>query len=286
MKIIGALSWYDEPEQGLTRTVRSLAGVADELVAYDGAYAAFPGAQARPTSPDGQRQAIIRAARESGITAHVLTPAKAWEGGEVEKRARITEFAARLADGGWVFVIDGDETVLKTQNGWHARLAATDRVVAEVEFREGDSVVKARRFFRALPGLTVEALHYRYVTGDGRVLWGNLNEPQEPTEDLSARFSMLHLPLRTGERQERRRAYYRRRNAEKIEAPPCACGQPAIHYVAADLRDAGRDRIDAGWRPVCQACTPAAVAEVVAQGRRLRVDRDRLMMLARRRGDI
>lgn len=289
MKIVAVMSWYDEPEAALTAAVRSLAGVADMLIAYDGAFAAFPGSDDRPTSDAAEYATIGQAALDIGIDL-VFGGYRAglpWPGNEVEKRARLMEHGAREADGGWVFVIDGDERVAKQTGDWRAQLDATELYVAEVEFRDlEDSIVKARRFFRAADGLTVEGMHYRYLTGDGRLLWGNLNEPQEPTLDLSDQFAMVHLPMRPEARTERRRAYYRRRNDEQLEVPPCRCGEPAVMWVAADLKAAGRDKIDAGWRPVCKSCELEAVREVVAQGRSLRLGKDALMMLARRRGQI
>jgi hypothetical protein len=114
MKLVGLLSFYDEPVPTLLACIASLAehGV-DELVAVDGAYGLYPGGRAR-SHPD-QHAAIVLACRELGMSCTLHAPRTVWRGNEVEKRTFMFSLAwATARDGDWFWVMDADQVVLET----------------------------------------------------------------------------------------------------------------------------------------------------------------------------
>ena len=214
--IVACLSWYDEPLEGLTRCVSSLAGVADVLLAVDGCFAHYPAEH--PASPPEQHEAIRAAASAGGVEVELASVDRPWDGphgGEVAKRAWMMERAAELAAGGWCLVIDGDELVEHAHPELADTLAAIREDVAFTGYhvvKPHDSRNRQRRLYRALPGLTVRNLHWRYMVGD-RVLWGG----SEPTADLSWWVTLLHTQERTDDRQAARSRYYVTRNELGLE---------------------------------------------------------------------
>lgn len=291
MRVVAALSFYDEPPELLTRCVGSLAGVADTIVAVDGAYAAFPGARERPASPQEQPLAVAWAASAAGIPSWVTAFRREPWPSEVEKRAYLMEEAARRAGpDGWVLVIDADEYVSQTPLGWREAASEAERLVLQVSLydRRNETAQLVRRLFRARHGLTVRNLHYRYLTGDGRVLWGDLNEPQEPAGVLRG-FGMIHDPEgRSDDRTAARLAYYRHRDEAGLEIPGCAfCGRQAETRAAADPRLEGAGRVvDCGWIPVCGAHRARAYLRFVKRARRIGLTRSEAHLLGNRTGPL
>lgn len=254
MKVYALLSWYDEDPEHLDDCVRSLAGLADCVVALDGAYATFPGATA--TSPVEQGRAIGKAAWDVGIGCSLRVPAEPWQGGEVEKRAAMFDLARRVGatPNDWFLIIDGDMIVAES-SGAREALEATDMDVAEVRWHDigpGDglpfSTTKFRSMFRAIPGLTVEHTHYLYVQHpqcarqsdwcdgercvdkgidcqyagqDGRrFLWHTPDghPSNEPCLDLSEHVTLHHRrQFRDPERNARAGVYYVNRDAAGLE---------------------------------------------------------------------
>lgn len=193
MKITAALCWYDEPPQLLVDCVIGLAGVADRIVALDGAYRRFPGAKAE--SDPEQAAAIASAAATAGMECLILVPDRPWAG-QVEKRA--TLLAAASVGSDWLAVVDADHIVHANAEAARYELAGYDASVDVVSVpfftpknprrplrasaatnwhaEMADKSVDIPHFFRALPGLTVEKFHWWYSAykANERVwLWHN-----------------------------------------------------------------------------------------------------------------
>lgn len=233
VKVFALLCFYDEEPEHLHRCVSSLAGLADHVVAVDGAYAHYPDAKA--ASHPSQRFAIVKAAREAGIKRSIHVPPYPWQGGEVEKRAAMFQFArdAGATPADWLLILDGDMHVAKSAGGREA-LAAVTEDVAEVTIhnvRPDDYVYhtypRFRSLFRALPGLTVKWTHFLYVAPKEvgwRYLWhtpsGHIAE-HEPAANLTEDLTLHHRRLdRTAERDASARTYYQQRDARSLERVP------------------------------------------------------------------
>lgn len=202
--IVACLSWYDEPLDGLDRCVSSLAGVADLLLAVDGAFESFP--HRRPWSEHDQHGVIMDAAVEAGLLLELVAVVDPWQGDEVGKRAWMTQRGVELAGGGWLLVIDGDEYVEESVPSLSRRLEQSIAIgdgAAYVQFRVNEMRHPLPRLFRAQAGLTVRGAHWRYVLGD-RVICAHGNEPEEPIADAAELIALRHAPTRTDERQQRR----------------------------------------------------------------------------------
>lgn len=240
-KVCALLSWYDESPLWLAATVGSLAGVADHLVAVDGAYALFPGGE--PRSPVEQHEAIIEAAAAAriGLTLHV--PIERWAGNEVEKRNATVELARQVADEDWwLLVIDADMVVTRA-HGIRQALAAVAEDVAAYQLVSRDDPHRSetvaryaresvwqktgrqplRGLYRALPHLRYDEAHYIVRAdepGEPPVyLWGreDLHE-LAPAADVQLELRVEHRSLwRDRERAEQARGYYRVRDELGVE---------------------------------------------------------------------
>lgn len=221
--IVAALCWYDEPVELLDRCVRSLAGVADELVALDGRWRLY-GEQDDPwMSPLEQTRTIDAAAREAGIVAHLVQPSGLWDS-QVVKRDALMELATRRL-GEWIFVIDGDEYVDRhDQAGLDRLLAETQFDVVEVEGRHVGRHVRQhprpmRRLFRTGRGVRVQNWHNGYRASDGAWLHGpGRTVKREQAADAGEFIGIVNDRDGRGRRREiARQTYYRRRAENKIE---------------------------------------------------------------------
>ena len=246
MKIHALLSWYDESATWLASLVASIAPLCDHLIAVDGSYQLYPGG--RRASDPGQAEAIQTAAYAAGIGCTIHTPDARWFGNEVEKRAFMFRLGLAVAEPGedWFLVIDGDELVTHPVPADKVRreLEQTDLDVAEVTLWQRmdphtsdtladitrlatiprESTQPFRALFRALPGLTVEGLHYVYTAvKDGRrvYLWHPPDTKAvqvEPALDLTADVCLEHRnSCRDRARAESSREYYSRRERAGIE---------------------------------------------------------------------
>lgn len=290
MKLIGLLSFYDEPVPDLLACIASLAehGV-DELVAVDGAYALYPGGRAR-SHPD-QHAAVVLACREVGMTCSLHVPRTVWRGNEVEKRTFMFRLAyAHSQPGDWFWVMDADQVVLDTPADFKDRLKQTEHLVAAVTFK--DTVAErlqlrnmperfsVRDLFRAQP-ITVETNHCTYVDDQNRLLWGGngdvvqerLGQPLETCLDLTGDVLVEHRPdRRPDERMRGKFGYYRNRDAAKIERGDCSqCGEPAdrlvpIRWRMTDIGPVG------DWTEACDKCAP--VLDKVARVELVRIGVD------------
>lgn len=240
MRIIAALSWYDESPTWLTACVASAARLCDHVVALDGAYGLFPGG--RPSSGPEQSAAIRLAAEAAGIGCTIHVPSEVWRGNEVHKRGHLFALAQLVAEPeeDWFLVIDADEILAGCdRNAAHAALAESDDLVAAIAHETYDdhtaqgehlSAIEhrtshlARRLFRAGPEpIRVEGQHWRYVrrAADGQddLLWGR--GACDYTEIPELRMEH-RTHLRPPVRREAARSYYAIRDSLRIEraAPP------------------------------------------------------------------
>jgi hypothetical protein len=207
-KVVGLLSFYDEPEAFLHRLIASLplAGV-EHLVALDGRYATFPAQE--DVSPSEQHEAIEQACAmaDIGLTLHVQGP---WAS-EIEKRTALFTLGEKhTTPDDWYYVCDGDEQVTHAQHV-HDVLDHTPFDVAQVTMTGRDANPQFPKYFRAIRGLHVYANHYTYRTPDHRYLWGN-----QRTTLLQPR-AIVDLTVHHHERTARRRTqavgYYATRDA-------------------------------------------------------------------------
>jgi hypothetical protein len=210
MKIIGLLSWYEEPVSWLAETVASAAKLCDHLIAVDGPYAEFPFAHTKPASGTDQVEIILHTAAGSDMGCTIHAPREPWFGNEVEKRTTMFDLAMPFTtEDDWLFVIDADEIVTDHPDDVRERLGELTVDVAEVQLWERgdqDDAFTARRFFRALRGLKYDGCHYVVTasSGDGvKVLSGDPKlQHLEPAGDMGGvrmeHRSNQRTALRTG----------------------------------------------------------------------------------------
>lgn len=218
MRVIGLLSWYEEPVSWLAECVASAARLCDHLVAVDGPYALFPGAVRKPASGSEQAEVIAHTAAGAGVGCTIHAPRVPWWGNEVGKRNWMFQAGSLIAEpGDWFLRVDADEVLTQVPSDTRTLLAATSRDVAEVTMWERgdgqDSQFPIRVLFRALPGIRIQQAHY-VVTApseDGtRVLCGN---DAVHNSELAEALWDVRLEHRTQQRSAMRRAqkddYYR-----------------------------------------------------------------------------
>ena len=176
------LAFYRESATWLAATVASLAKLGvDHLVALDGPYQLFPGANNEPMSGAEQAEAIQQGCYGLGIGCTLHRPNRPWAGNEVEKRTRMFELALLVAEPyeDWLFCIDADEVVHRAPHDLKQRLAETELHVAGAalwqrqDAHESEAKSDQNRYlaftdwtgfdhrclFRALPGLHVATRH-------------------------------------------------------------------------------------------------------------------------------
>lgn len=225
MRVIALLAWYNEDCRILWRCIRSLEGVADHVVAVDGAYRLYP--RGKPRSPQNQYDEIHYAAKEAGIGATIVTPEKVWKHNEVEKRSFMFEEGDKIAkaDEDWFLIMDADDYVLSVGD-FRKILERTSWDVAAVKLLDKKgSGVAFRKLFRAIPGIYVEGAHYVFKSGN-RYLWGNTGHHKlEPCEDAQM-LQIVHDPdARPEPRKDAKTEYYRVRDAEHAEYVPVRGGR-------------------------------------------------------------
>ena len=252
--ICALLSHYDEDPAWLRATIKSCLKVGvKKLVAVDGAYKTFPGAQA--ASPERAHKAILRACNEFGIELIPCVPSHPWES-EVEKRNFMFQIGERhTTDQDWYFVIDADERV----TGIDGELTL-EGDVAWAQLVEPHGNQPIRCFFRAQRGLSVQHNHFTYLCGD-QVLWGGPEEGEEAFA-CDSRVTIQHLShKRPAKRRENKQAYYDHRDANRLEHLRCDwCGTYTPGRIPA--RWYKRDGEVRGFVVgCCPDCQPAAVEE-------------------------
>lgn len=227
MKVVGLLSWYEEPASWLAECVASVAKLCDHIIAVDGPYAMFPGAMRKPASGTEQAETILHAAAGAGIGCTVHSSRQPWWGNEVEKRAYMFSLAQTMTTSDdWLLRIDADEVLTSVPSDTREQLSSTNLDVAEVimwERNDIDSNFPIRVLFRALPGITVQQAHYVVTapTDAGvKVLCGNeikhRMEQAEPLWDVRMEHRMR---CRSAERKQLKSDYYLRLpEIEKVDA--------------------------------------------------------------------
>ncbi len=130
--LTAALAWFDEAPEDLDRFVRSLEGFVDRLVAVDGGYERYPGAEIR--SNRDEEEAIRDACADIGLPVEIMVPDSLWRG-QVEKRTFLIQQAAEGSD--WVFTLDADHILHGVVESFRQEMAQA-RVVrkhrVEVDF--------------------------------------------------------------------------------------------------------------------------------------------------------
>lgn len=219
MKIVACLAWYDEPIEFLDRCVRSLAGVADTLIAYDGAWSGYPGGACSSL----EQHSVIRDAAND-VALKGVTVAASWES-QVEKRNALMRDASRYGD--WLLVIDGDEylTGANTESlRWLLQHTAYDVATITATRTSGERAgvpQPIRRLFRA--PVTVERAHngYRHNGNPPNPHWLNGDSAYvrlAKAADASKHLFMEHAYLGRGsERNEARMQYRMQRRRDRTE---------------------------------------------------------------------
>ena len=285
-RLVALLSFYDEPIEDLTACIVGCrtAGV-DHVIAFDGAYALFPGGQA--ASDPRQHAAITLACRELGIGCTLHVPASTWAGNEVQKRTALFKAAEAVTEpGDWLLVVDADEAATRAPADLKTQLDSTPYDVAEVQILDVVALREARpdwpayfsmrRLFRAQP-ITVQTNHITYVSASGTVLQGwDGRGDLAPSLDLSGSFLLEHRPdRRPQDRQLAKFVYYGERDDQRIERGQCECGEPAVRLVAHRWKSSPIGPVSE-WHEACATC--AAEFESVGRRRLLQmgVDPDRV----------
>jgi hypothetical protein len=210
VKVIGLLSWYEEPVSWLAETVASAAKLCDHLIAVDGPYAEFPFALKKPASGTEQAETILHTAAGAGIGCTIHASRQPWWGNEVEKRSFMFELAQTMTTpDDWLLVIDADEVLDGVPEDTRDLLEKAEADVAEVNLwvrGDQETVFIQRRLFRALRGITYRDCHYvvtaptetgvKILSGDERV---HHLEPAELMLDLRMEHrSAQRTALRNG----------------------------------------------------------------------------------------
>lgn len=239
MKIIGLLSWFDEPRESLLTCLQAMARAGtDHIVAVDGRYALYPADH--DVSDPNEYAMILLACRELGMGCTIHQPSGPWKGGEVEKRTFLFQAGWQVAaPGDWFWVQDADQVVMRVPDDFKERLAATEHDAVEVQMLDVVALkanlptwppfFQMRALFRAQP-MSVQTNHITYMTDDGRLLWGWDGDSRlEPALDLSDVVLVEHRPdQRSAERQSAKLVYYSERDAAGVERGACElCGESA-----------------------------------------------------------
>lgn len=220
MKIVAALCWYAEPVEFLDRCIRSLDGVADEVVAVDGPWKLFPSTTVWSTPAESD--AIHLAAEAIGVSARFPRPPRfsGWDS-QVEKRDWMMRYAGKRGD--WILVIDGDEYVAHTDPDKVREALASAKpncVIGEVEIKNlhrGGQIPgyhpqggMTRRLYRT--GTTVDIVHTGYFH-NGQPLYRG-----ESTVDLRDHLKLKHDICNRGWlRNDQSIAYREAREREGVE---------------------------------------------------------------------
>jgi hypothetical protein len=205
MRLIACLNTYNEIEL-LPRCLEALRGVADLVIAVDGAYRGFPAE--RPASDDGTWQLLQRVEHASPEWLRaVRAPRDFWPNQEIKRNAYLRQADALAREGDWLLQVDADEIVL-TECGLNEFLCVTraDCVFVTMQDHDERGPVGAAsllgKVYRWSPGLRYGEEHWLLHRADGGLLWG----PREMLRPESCadwpHFRLAHLSgSRSPERQ-------------------------------------------------------------------------------------
>jgi hypothetical protein len=224
MNVCAAVIWYDEHPDDLWEMCGSLKGLADTMVALDGAFQNFPGAASR--SDPEQAQALVQGCGDNGIELLLSQPVEvgrwlgSYRGEEVAKRnACFRLCGAFLPD--WVVVIDADMRVTAS-DGARDLMEWSDKPVASTNV---DGATH-RHVFRWSPTLRYFRTHF--IAVDRNVM---LSGPAKMRPDILAPLPPLAQALdlfgvlkftqvekRQPGRRARATAYYQSRDERGVES--------------------------------------------------------------------
>jgi hypothetical protein len=224
MRVALLVSWYDERPEWLAAVVAGFGRVADEVVAVDGAYAFYPGADAAPRSHPAQAEAVLAAAESIGVGCTVHRPRWAFAGNEVEKRNLSFRLAGAL-EPDWVVAADGDYLPrVVDPEGMRGALESTDLNVASYALEDetdGEPWSLAMRdVFRWAPDLRYDRAHHT-VRGTYAGRLETLRGPRADVDALDLRGALVAVHrnrARPAERQHDAQRYYAARDAAGIES--------------------------------------------------------------------
>lgn len=209
MIVTAMLAWFNEEPATLHRAITSLHTIADHVIAIDGGWDLYPGAQ--PSSPPEQAAAINHAATSIGIHADIRT-GQTWTS-QIAKRNHMLQLAHN-AD--WVLPLDadwelqGDRTLTRTQLAttpadalivpFHtpANPDANLDDVAATQWHKNQAGTTDHQplIYRNLEDIRVEDHHWYYSgirDGQRVALWGcESRYPQAHTATLNAPFRIVH----------------------------------------------------------------------------------------------
>lgn len=255
LRVVGILSWFDEPDEWLEQLPITLKGVVTHLVALDGRYSRFPADHDR--SPQSNYDALERGCERAGIylETHHAGP---YENDEVEKRSLHFQLAERLTtEDDWYMIIDGDmyAQTLKPHSTLRL-LSKTDKLVAAACLVE-DGKVQCEgfpTFFKALRGLHCDTNHYTYRAGD-LLLRGDAKSdvvPYVQSPVVLGHFNKKRPKERTASAEE----YYKQRQADKTEYGVCQyCEEQQACLKVPDQWYWGpNEDLRAKWFEACDRC--------------------------------
>lgn len=283
MRLIGLLSWFDEPASSLVACLKGLAAAGvDHVVAVDGRYALYPADHDQ--SHPNEYAAILLACRELGMGCTIHQPPGPFEGGEVEKRTLLFQLGWTVAKpGDWFWVQDADQWTVAAPADLKDRLAATGHDAAEVDMLDVEAAranlpswpshFAMRSLFRA-QSIRVETNHVNYVTDDGRHLWGRDGDGRVVNAlDLTDCVHVEHHPGERGrERLAAKLVYYSARDEAGVERGWCeACGSPATSLEPTRWRATSIGPV-ADWMECCDDCRPKVAVVNAAELRKLGID--------------
>jgi hypothetical protein len=223
--ITAMLNWYDEEPDELRRVVGDLARLGvDRVVAVDGPYANFPGADDMPISWVQAHEALRDQVLARGMLYIGVSNPVPWTGDEVAKRKFMLDLALGVTPAGeWLMIYDADYELVECGVDIPGLLARLDEDALDITFTtappipDGDHPM--RMFLRAAPGLHMGNNHYTYFYADGRkstvmadgsALAGHWTR--------AVRVYHAHHD-RPAERHDRQAAYYHVRDTQKLETP-------------------------------------------------------------------
>lgn len=245
MRVIGLCAFWDESPTWLASHPAACAQLVDHMVYVDGAYFLFD----KDGSSSGveAHEAIAMGCQAAGIGYTLHVPQTPWINNEVEKRSFMFQLAEQLTtEEDWYVVIDADTFLIDGDCARaRAQMESGEYEAYDVHLVErwdwnknedGSSIVPTTNagaptkssspltcVFKALRGLRVYGAHYLFAVKDPdwkwglKALWGPSTEYDVvPHGQLNLDFEHRNK-LRTYERAQAARDYYRVRDDAKVE---------------------------------------------------------------------